>query len=167
MRFQLNTHFIFALAIGFGLIGCSANESGQTDDTTTAADDDFGREADADIDTEADSTASSDVDHETTDSATEDASSDVDTDDSVGVDSTQPDVPTDEDGVPCSGIQYPQKGCPCDPSLGYQECCIKVAYGLACDSFFREWTEFNDCGCDPRCGPTFSLCIAPPPEPEE
>lgn len=167
MRFQLNTHCTLAFVIGFGLGGCSANESGQAGDTTTVNDVGLGRDTDVGIDTESDSVAPSDVDHETTDSVPEVALPDVVTDDTGIVDATQPDAPTDEDGVPCSGIQVPQLGCPCDPSLGYQECCIKVAYGLACNGFFRKWTEFQDCGCDERCGPTFSLCKGPPPEPEE
>lgn len=167
MRFQLNTHCILVFIIGLGPIGCSANESGQTGDTTAAADDEL--VLDTDIDLEVENTPPSEVDDEIPDTALDDASTEMESEDSDGdlPDSGPADVPTAEDGTPCWGIQYPQLGCPCDPSAGTQECCIHVAYGQLCSGFFRQWVEFGDCGCDPRCGPTFSLCIAPPPKPEE
>lgn len=169
MRFNFDTHLLLAFVVVFGPPGCSTNESGQAGDTVTAADLELDLEADPDPNVPPDSTPPSEVHDDLPDAALEETSTDVEAEDSDAElpDSTPADVPTDEDGVPCSGIEFPQLGCPCNPSLGYQECCIKVAYGLECSGFFKQWVEFGDCGCDPRCGPTFSLCIAPPPEPEE
>lgn len=169
MRINLDTYLLVALTVGLAPIGCSANESGTGDDTANAADIGLDLEAAPDPDTPSDSAPNAEVDYDLPDAALDETSTDGESEDSDGelTDSTPADVPTDEDGAPCSGIQYPQRGCPCDPSQGPQECCIHVAYGLVCSEFFKQWVEFGDCGCDPRCGPTFSLCIAPLPEPEE
>lgn len=148
-------------------VACSSNASGQADETDTAGD--------VPPDTEVEPQRDSDIDLIDTDLS--DASSDTESADEVEVsdfdveEALDADVPTAEDGAPCWGIQYPQLGCPCDPSRGPAPCCVRIAYGLECSTFFREWTDFQDCGCDfnPICGdePPFTSCELPPPEPEE
>lgn len=130
---------------------------------------DTGAETHAEVQPDIDTSVSSEVESEIVDPELPDVVGDseveVDARDGDDLEVRDTDVPTAEDGAPCRGLDYAQLGCPCDPSSGYQQCCIKIAYGMECSAFFKVWTDFSDCGCDPNpaCGPEppFGLCNAP------
>jgi hypothetical protein len=163
----MDLRVIFVLPFGVLLITCSSSESSPRDAT----------DAELEVDANGDTALQPDSDEETVDTEIPDSAretgSEIDSSDSdADIEETlEADVSTATDGSVCWGPEYPQLGCPCDPSRGDQECCIKVAYGLLCSAFFKEWGEFDDCGCDPnpRCGsdPTFDLCAVPPLEPDD
>lgn len=119
-------------------------------------------ETDTDADVRTDSQTLDDIDDVSdTHGTVEDDAVDVQAKDVVEDDT---DISDEIDSADATDCTYPKEGCPCDPALGSQECCLFAGVGLDCGILNSQhvWMRFYDCGCStlPDCAdyPLYSLC---------